>query len=1108
MENNKAMPFHGYYDIRTRPYQTYNAGQWTGTIVRHTTTNERTLSYQFTPHFHPYAEELIRRLLVGDLQGLQDADTDYKTNPDGSQVLLPDGTPRPTLYEELFTSSSYNPSGMVQTPYPVKDLDFSSSGAYSVYNWELFYHIPLIVAIHLSQDHRFEDAQRWFHYVFDPTDDSAGPTPARFWKVKPFQTTDVELIEHILLNLSTGADAQLQQDTILSIEAWKDNPFDPFLVARYRPTAFMLKTVMAYLDNLIAWGDSLFQEDSVESINEATQIYVLAANLLGVRPQEVPQKGSVQTRTYANIRANLDAFGNALVNLETDIPFDITPHPAGATQTDQLGATLGTLGNTLYFCVPRNDTLLGYWDTVADRLFKIHNSLNFQGIFRQLPLFQPPIDPALLVRAAAEGLDIGAVVSGLNQPLPLVRFQLLLQKATEICQEVKSLGAGLLAAMEKGDNEALAILRAQHETTILQLGETVKYQQWQEAIKSREGLEQSFANAVQRYTYYELQLGRQVGDIASAIPSLDPLDTNGLENMSYSQDEPVIPQRTITVDIAQDLNASGGKHISSSEVEELSKLSSAHDLQIRAAAMDIVGSALAVVPEINIHGTPLGVGVASAFGGVQLSKILSLLASSTRVVADQYSYEAGQASRIGGFARREMDWAYQSNLAADEMTQILKQLRAAQIRESITEREWHNHQTQIKQAQEIERFLTDEKNGKETNQAFYLWMKREVKGLYNQCFQFAFEVARKAERALQRELGDTSLTYLQTTYLSGKEGLLAGEKLFQDLKSMEMSYHDLNAREYELTKNVSLLQLDPVALLQLRTTGQCTFTLPEELFDLDGPGHYFRRIKTVALSIPCVVGPYTSVNCTLTLLKSSIRLTSDGDYARRGADDPRFSDYFGSLQSVVTSTAQNDSGLFETNLHDERYLPFESSGVISQWQLQLPADVRQFDFETIADVILHVRYTAREAGALLRKNAVANLQKSIDNAQTIGSVRLFSVRHDFPTDWAKFKNAPLSGVNAVAALSLTLLPEHYPFWSQGILNKLTQVVFFVPTTSITITDKADGAGNKDTLTLDGTLNLQRGNLTHIPLPTPLGKFTLYLNDNTMADLWIAVTWGK
>ena len=52
-----------------------------------------------------------------------------------------------------------------------------------------------------------------------------------------------------------------------------------------------------------------------------------------------------------------------------------------------------------------------------------------------------------------------------------------------------------------------------------------------------------------------------------------------------------------------------------------------------------------------------------------------------------------------------------SNLAAGEITQTLKQLRAAQIREAIAEREWKNHQQQIKNAEEIERFLNEALDG-------------------------------------------------------------------------------------------------------------------------------------------------------------------------------------------------------------------------------------------------------------------------------------------------------------------------------------------------------------------------------------------------------------
>jgi len=524
----------------------------------------------------------------------------------------------------------------------------------------------------------------------------------------------------------------------------------------------------------------------------------------------------------------------------------------------------------------------------------------------------------------------------------------------------------------------------------------------------------------------------------------------------------------------------------------------------------------------------MGVGATVEYGGVNVGNVLAAISTGARAVADRLNFEARRASRIDSFARRGREWAFQSNAAAGEITQIFKQIRAAEIRQAIAEMELKNHRLQMKHAEEIESFLNEEgteKTGKKTNKALYAWMKREVKGLYSQAFQFAFDIAKKAERALQHELGNPELSYLQFGYLAGKEGLLAGEKLYLDVKRMEMAYHDQNQREYELTKHLSLLQVDPLALIQLRTTGRCTVRLPEALFDMDGPGHYFRRVKTVAVSIPCVTGPYSSVNCTLTLLKSSIRKTPVvGDqYARADAEDDRFSDNFGSLQSMVTSSAQNDSGLFETNLRDERYLPFENSGVISEWQLQLPAnpskkEPAQFDYSTISDLILHIRYTAREGGSLLRNGAMAQIKELIRDAQSVGSVRLFSVRHEFPTEWAKFQSQT-PALNQRYELFLNLLLEHYPFWSQGRLNSVARVDILARSTqdpvpgSVDVADKLDkndATAKKDSLMKDATLgNLLVGKLTNVGLPAkPEGQLQLFFDGNAMADLWIAVTWSS
>jgi len=1042
-----------------------------------------------------------------------DADTD---------AALLDGGPLPVLYAEIFSPTRYNPSPLVQTPYPVKDLDFTSGGAYAVYNWELFYHVPITIAMHLSKNGRYAEAQRWFHYLFDPTDDSDGPTPERFWKVRPFQTTDVKKIEEILVNLATGADPDLRNQTLRSIEAWKDAPFRPHVIARYRQQAYMYKTVMAYLDNLIAWGDSLFRQDTGEAIDEALQLYVLAANILGPRPQAVPKKGSVRQQTYDNLRKDLKQFGVVLRDVEADIPFDLLPHPDTEAKDDARLATVRSIGRALYFCVPRNDKLLSYWDTVADRLFKIRNSLNIQGVFRQLALFEPPIDPAMLARAAAAGLDVGAIVNGLNQPLPLVRFAFLVQKAAEIAQEVKSLGNQLLSAMEKEDGEALALLRAKHERVVMQMVEQVKYAQLQEAIKAKEGLLESLALAVQRYTYYELQLGKKPDEIAKAIPQLGELDKDSLAKMKFAMQEPALLPREIEVDIATD----GGKLMSSHEVRESLLLEGAQLSSDIASMLSVASSTAAFVPQFEVSAEPWGVGGATTFGGQNVASAITAFANAARGIADRLNFEARRASRMDSYARREQDWAFQSNLAAGEINQIFKQLRAAQIREAIAEQELESHRQQMKHAEEIERFLNEEgteKTGKKTNKALYAWMKREVRGLYAQCFQFAFDIARKAERALQHELGNPELSYLQFGYLAGKEGLLAGERLYLDLKRMEMAYHEQNRREYELTKHVSLLQLDPLALIQLRTTGRCTVRLPEALFDMDGPGHYFRRIKSVAVSIPCVTGPYASVNCKLTLLKSSIRKTAilrDGLYAREGAEDDRFSDYFGSLQSIVTSSAQNDSGLFETNLRDERYLPFENSGVISEWQLELPAnpskgEPAQFDYDTISDVILHLRYTAREGGGLLRNAAMTELDKLIQAGEAAGSVRLFSVRHEFPSEWHRFKTQTPPN-NQRHELALTLRPEHYPFWAQARLEQgsVTRMDLLARSeqNSVEVADKPDqndNAARKDTLAKDAALgNLLIGKLDKIPLPDkPTGEFKLYFEDAKLSDLWIAVSWS-
>src|SRR5207248_9868648 len=143
---------------------------------------------------------------------------------------------------------------------------------------------------------------------------------------------------------------------------------------------------------------------------------------------------TVKPTTFAKLmKDGIGPIGDALVDLEAQFPFNLSVQtPQGGDTGGSDGDALLGIGRTLYFCIPRNDKLLGYWDIVADRLFKIRHCMNIAGVVRPLALFDPPIDPGMLVKAAAAGIDIGSIVNGLNQPSGPVRCLYLIQKALEL----------------------------------------------------------------------------------------------------------------------------------------------------------------------------------------------------------------------------------------------------------------------------------------------------------------------------------------------------------------------------------------------------------------------------------------------------------------------------------------------------------------------------------------------------------------------------------------------------------------------------------------------------------------------------------------------------
>ncbi|MDY7791695.1 neuraminidase-like domain-containing protein [Burkholderia ubonensis] len=893
-----------------------------------------------------------------------------------------------------------SPSPSLPDCYPREIVDFSPDGAYSLYNWELFFHAPLLIANALSKNQRFEEARDWYHFIFNPIGvESAipgGSAMSKFWITKPFfETTDSAYVQQRIENIMRmlagdtsvpGYSVQAKNALEDQVRDWRTNPFEPHRIANYRTVAYQKTVVMNYLDNLIAWGDYLFHQDSMESINEAAQLYILAAEILGPRPKRVPPKDKPPVETFNELEHLIDAVPNALVEIENLVPA-LSGEGDGAPDAPPLPM--------LYFCIPHNEKMLGYWDTVADRLYKIRHCMNIEGVVRQLALFEPPIDPGALVKAVAAGVDIGAALADLNAPLPLYRFQVLLQKANEVCNDVKALGAALLGALEKRDVEALSLLRQGQEIRVLEAVKTVREQQIAEAKENLAGLKKNKETVTIRRNFYR--------DIEKIIAG---------EQLSL--DEQGTAQRHQTA--AQNIN--------------------------------IAASVLGYLPNVTIGASGFGGSphVNVQWGTGNIISALQAASGSEQLMSSLATYRATRASTLAGYDRRFNDWKLQESLASKELEQLERSIAAAEVRIAIAEKELENHLGQIDNAKAVDTFL----RSKYTNEELYQWQIGQISSVFFQSYKLAYDLAKQAERCFRFELGLNDSRFITFGYWDSlKKGLLSGEKLQYDLRRLESAYLEQNRREFELTKHISLGLLDPLALVKLRETGRCFFRLPEELYDLDYPGHYFRRIKSVSLTLPCVAGPYTTVSCTLRLIKNSIRATTasgDNGYPRNTddaslpAEDTRFVESNIPVRAIAASNAQNDSGVFELNFRDERYLPFEGAGAISEWSLELFTDLpannpdpanpdfgsplRQFDYSTIADSVLHVKYTAREDAGAFKNGAIAHLRDYFSEDGTTRSWLALDLRRDFGTAWSQFLNPanPANGNVFELEMSTALFP--------------------------------------------------------------------------------------
>jgi hypothetical protein len=143
-------------------------------------------------------------------------------------------------------------------------------------------------------------------------------------------------------------------------------------------------------------------------------------------------------------------------------------------------------------------------------------------------------------------------------------------------------------------------------------------------------------------------------------------------------------------------------------------------------------------------------------------------------------------------------------------------------------------------------------------------------------------------------------------------------------------------------------------------------------------------------------------------------------------DDPRVVRQYGAREAIATSSGRDDSGTFQLDFDDQRYLPFEYMGAVSRWRIELWPENNYFDRDTLTDFVIRLGYTSREGGEPLRQAAFAAARRHLPG----DGWRFFELRHDFPDAWQQLRDSAREE-GRHAWLRLCLERRMFPFIPHG-----------------------------------------------------------------------------
>jgi hypothetical protein len=312
------------------------------------------------------------------------------------------------------------------------------------------------------------------------------------------------------------------------------------------------------------------------------------------------------------------------------------------------------------------------------------------------------------------------------------------------------------------------------------------------------------------------------------------------------------------------------------------------------------------------------------------------------------------------------------------------QLTQAQARRDVALQRIQIAELQQRQAEENRDFM----DMKEFSARLWYELAREARRLSRRYLDMAIEVAMLMERAYNAET-ERGLHIIRFEYgRASTQDLLESSRLLLDIDHFTFDHATtIKPKKSPVKKTISLADRRPMAFHQLQSTGKCFFQTELQDFDREHPGLYLCKLRSVDLLFVGITESATSIAGTLRNVGVSKFRTESGAVLSRQypADVMPLSQYDIRQDTLAFRFSPNDLKLFENN------------GIDTMWQLELPLDANDFDFNEILDIQMVLYYDGFFSPAL--ETQVKNNLPIRDTASRAVSMRLW-----FPDELFYLKN--------------------------------------------------------------------------------------------------------